>query len=444
MDGLEICLNNNVCQYLDGNNESIFAKPISGTAMGPCHAPDYVDIFMGELDTKLVDNCDFLLCKEEENKYLNYSRFRDDGFTVLPNRDDLSRLEKSLDELCPGKIRWTTDEGRSIVSLDLKVTINDEGKIVTDVFSKNSHSYLPPNSCHPPSCFKGIVTGMGRRLRMICSEDTDLEKRINEYTQYLVNSGWDRKVAYKGLKKGAAVDRKKILAGKIKTKNNKLAWITKYDPRMPSKSRIIRKNLNILYSNPMNRVWFPKSKLIGADKRSKNIGEMYKPTIPKRFVQYGPKEEKGFFRCKNRCDLCRHSSNRKTFSSRFDKRKWHINHHITCRDTKCIYILECKKHRDFLYVGQSENIKKRWANHKSHANLKKSKLCTVAKHFEDFDHDGIPSDSMIITPIEIVKNEDNLLDREFFWQANLGTIFGGANQRVDLHAVKKSRLNCRD
>ena len=44
----------------------------------------------------------------------------------------------------------------------------------------------------------------------------------------------------------------------------------------------------------MNRVWFPKSKLIGADKRSKNIGEMYKPTIPKRFVQYGPKEEKGF------------------------------------------------------------------------------------------------------------------------------------------------------
>ena len=97
-----------------------------------------------------------------------------------------------------------------------------------------------------------------------------------------------------------------------------------------------------------------------------------------------------------------------------------------------------------MYVGQSENIKKRWANHKSHANLKKSKLCTVAKHFEDFDHDGIPSDSMIITPIEIVKNEDNLLDREFFWQANLGTIFGGANQRVDLHAVKKSRLNCRD
>ena len=171
---------------------------------------------------------------------------------------------------------------------------------------------------------------------------------------------------------------------------------------------------------------------------------MYKPTIPKRFVQHGPREEKGFFRCKKMCDLCRHSGNRKTFSSRFDKRKWHINGHITCKDMKVIYIIECKKHKDFLYVGQSENIKKRWANHKSHANLKKSKLCTVAKHFEDVDHDGISSEHMIITPIEIVKNKDDLLDREFFWQANLGTIFGGANQRIDLHAVKRSRLNIRD
>ena len=190
-------------------------------------------------------------------------------------------------------------------------------------------------------------------------------------------------------------------------------------------------------------MWFPKSKLIGADKRNKNIGEMYKPTIPKRFVEHGPREEDGFFTCK-KCDLCKHSGNRKIFTGRFDKRRWKIKGHISCHHPQVIYIVECKRHRDFLYVGQSENIKRRWANHKSHANHQQSKLCTVAKHFEDFEHNGISSDNLIITPIEIVNDKDNLLDREFFWQANLGTIFGGANQRVDLHAVRKSRLDCLD
>ena len=58
-------------------------------------------------------------------------------------------------------------------------------------FSKNAHNYLSPQSCHPPSVFKGLVIGMGRKLRMICSDDDDLEQRIIEYTKYLVASGWE-------------------------------------------------------------------------------------------------------------------------------------------------------------------------------------------------------------------------------------------------------------
>ena len=95
---------------------------------------------------------------------------------------------------------------------------------------------------------------------MICSEDEDLEDRIKEYTRYLVTSGWSWKKAYKELRKGASKPRSVTLEEKRKTgrkKTKKIAWVTTYDPRTPSKSKIIRNNLAILYNNPNNKTRFP-------------------------------------------------------------------------------------------------------------------------------------------------------------------------------------------
>ena len=92
LEALDIALHGNACQYTDGDGRTLFAKPNHGTAMGPCHACDYVDIFMGELDRELVPYCPVTLlpsralprCKKEL-MYLDWSRFRDNGITTLPN-----------------------------------------------------------------------------------------------------------------------------------------------------------------------------------------------------------------------------------------------------------------------------------------------------------------------------------------------------------------------
>ena len=169
--------------------------------------------------------------------------------------------------------------GQKVTYLDVSLQISG-GKIVTDVNSKHNHAYLPPNSCHPPSVFKGLISGVGTRLRKLCSEDTDLEKRTEEYSRYFSMSGWDYSKAKRELKKGTQKDRRTLLNKEKLTTEKKIAWVTTYDPRYPSKSEIIRKNIHLLYANPQNKDIFTKNQIISADRRRKILGEIYKPTVP--------------------------------------------------------------------------------------------------------------------------------------------------------------------
>ena len=376
---------------------------------------------------------------------INWSRYRDDGFTIIPNESDIDELEKHLQSLCPGKIRWTLSHGKEVEYLDVRVNITKDGKLRTDVFSKNSHSYLPPQSCHPPSVFKGLALSIGRRLRMICSDDRDLDGRIKEYTKYLVTSGWSWRKANRDLKKGASIPRCETLKEKKKKSNRtkkKIAWVTTYDPRVPSKSRIIKDNLVILHSNPENKEIFPTKSLIAADKRRKNIGEIYKPTVPRRFVPHGPRPECGFFLCSKKCDTCKHSVETHQFTSPWDGRKWQIRDFITCTTPNVIYIVKCLSHPDFLYVGSTNNLKKRWANHKSDCKKEKSNKCWVSNHVTSQPHTCSNDISFLkIIAIEVVRSEYRLLEREIFWQANLGTFFTGGNVRKDFHKVSKYRVH---
>lgn len=448
IEALEIALNNNSCAYTDKQGETVFATPNRGTAMGPCHAPDYVDVFMGELDEKLVESCPVPLVSSlvhadavEETKTLNWNRFRDDGFAILLGESDVEEFQAHLQSLHTDGIKWTVSSGREVDYLDVKVSITDEGKIKTDVFSKNSNSYLPPSSCHPPSVFKGMTTGIGRRLRMICSEDKDLETRVEEYSKYLTMSGWPWQKAHDGIKSGTEKPREQILRGARSQKKKKIAWVTNYDPRVPSKSAIIKDNLHLLYANEDNMGFFPRGSIIGADRRGKNLGELYKPTIPHVHVFHGPKEQGGFFLCGGRCDTCSHSEEMHTFESPWDGRKWTIRQHLRCTTRNVVYVLICKCHPLLWYVGSTMNLKLRWANHKSDIKKKKVTKCKMSAHVSNTNHPPDPAVTfMKIFPVESVKDESDLLDREIYWQANLGTLVGGLNERKDFKSVLRHRV----
>jgi len=221
-------------------------------------------------------------------------------------------------------------EGQDAEYLDLKVTIKN-CLIETDVNSMHCHSYLPKHSCHPPQVFKGLLIGVGTRLRMLCSVDYQLADRLVEYAGYFAMAGWSFKKAHSKLKQGASKHRKTVITQPRKRKPRKIAWVTTYDPRLPSKSKIIQDNLHLLYSDNKNKKIFPEKMTISAERKRKNLGDIFKPTVPRRFPRHGPAEKPGFYTCSaNRCDTCLHSYDLKSFQCPWDGRNWVIKQHITC------------------------------------------------------------------------------------------------------------------
>ena len=73
--------------------------------------------------------------------------------------------------------------------------------------------------------FKGFVQGIGTRLRMVCSEDEDLGRRLEEYGRHLNFSGWKYKIAKERLVEGAKKDGEKLLNQPRKRKDTKIVWV---------------------------------------------------------------------------------------------------------------------------------------------------------------------------------------------------------------------------
>ena len=79
-----------------------------------------------------------------------------------------------------------------------------------------------------------------------------------------------------------------------------------HDPRLPSKPSVIKKNIYLLYQNEENRNIFENRLIIGSDKRRKNLGDVYKPSVPKRMIRYVPLEEPVFSPVANVKDIHTH------------------------------------------------------------------------------------------------------------------------------------------
>uniref|UniRef100_UPI003AF6EDD9 GIY-YIG nuclease family protein n=1 Tax=Thiolapillus sp. TaxID=2017437 RepID=UPI003AF6EDD9 len=409
----------------------------------------FVVYFMSELDKKLVSTCPVPLLSslvphhlQEQYRYLDWSRFRDDGFALLLDSEHIQPFTECLQSLHPPNIKWTVSHGKSATYLDVSLSVRD-GMITTDVFSKHNHSYLPPSSCHSPAVFKGFAQGIGTRLRMICSQDDDLDRRLEEYARYLTISGWKYKTAKERLVEGAKTNRKKLLQQPRKKREKKIAWVSTYDPRVPSKTAIINKNIHLLHASAVNIEIFPPRTIISADKKRPNLAQIYKPTVPQRHVYHGPKSKPGFFPCGNKCDTCRHSKETTVLVSPWDGRHWPIKQHLTCTTPNTVYVVMCTVHNDW-YVGSTTDLKARWRNHKSDTKLRKATKCGVADHVTRFPHPDDPQlDFLTIVAVEAVREKRNLIVRENYWMCNLGTIFKGMNSRKDLNTVISSSSSSR-
>ena len=264
----------NACGYQPSDGIWQYFYHNRGTSTGPCHACEYVDIFMGNMDDHIVENSPVPLLsslltanQKTVNSDLDFTRYRDDGINILLDSGHKDTFYNHLNSI-NRNIKWTSpdwneqnDFGLKADYLDLEIKLKN-GFIEVEDNSHSDHNYIPRTSCHPPSVFKGLRLGVGIQLRRNCSSDISFDLKMEERIKQFACTGWNEDSTKNEILKAKNMNRRELLFGEKKKKRKNIsAWATKWDPRIPAKGKIIHEYKNILYSDPVCKKIFSEGSI---------------------------------------------------------------------------------------------------------------------------------------------------------------------------------------
>ena len=181
----------------------------SGTAMGTRLAPSFANTFTGNF--------------ENTNVYTNrtppllWLRFINDFFMIWIH-DEQSLTDFTL-HTRHQSIKFTSDISKTSINfLDTTVSINPDGTLATDLYTKptDSHNYLLYNSSHPVHCKTGLSYSQFLRIRQSCSDITDFDRNAPTLTHHFKRRGYPENLITSALEKARSKDRQPLLSTPLK------------------------------------------------------------------------------------------------------------------------------------------------------------------------------------------------------------------------------------
>jgi len=144
------------------------------------------------------------------------------------------------------------------------VSCIEGSQLVTDLYSKPSDSpqYLLPTSCHPRHCCKNIPCSLALRIRRICSQEADYERRTHKLSSHLCRIGYKSENVDKAIAKAGSIQIHELLIYKSKVTQSRIPFVVTYHPGLPKKKDIIDKHWQTIETNiKLNRI-FPEKPMI--------------------------------------------------------------------------------------------------------------------------------------------------------------------------------------
>eukprot|EP00929_Paragymnodinium_shiwhaense_P110964 TRINITY_DN7833_c0_g1_i1.p1 TRINITY_DN7833_c0_g1~~TRINITY_DN7833_c0_g1_i1.p1 ORF type:complete len:588 (-),score=79.27 TRINITY_DN7833_c0_g1_i1:1305-3068(-) len=152
-----------------------------GLAMGLPPAVIIANVYLNEADLhvqRMVHPC-------------IYWRFVDDAFTC---HSSISEVQEALNEFSPTIVWEATAKGRRQVPfLDRALSIEADNTRSSRLFRKdlNNYLYVPRSSCHPVSCFKGLISGELTRIKRASSKHFDFLQDAEFFAEKLIRRGYN-------------------------------------------------------------------------------------------------------------------------------------------------------------------------------------------------------------------------------------------------------------
>jgi hypothetical protein len=181
LEVLELVMNNNIFTF-----SNTYWLQLTGTAMGTPVACAYATVTFGHFENSVILN-------DYSRFLLYYKRYIDDiiGIWLPPENNDLTSWNHFKLKLNSwGKLQWKIEEpSKKTIFLDLELQIQDSSiSIKTYQKDMNLYLYIPPLSAHPPSCFKGLITGELRRYWLQNNPD-DFQNILCKFIERLTERG---------------------------------------------------------------------------------------------------------------------------------------------------------------------------------------------------------------------------------------------------------------
>ena len=397
-----------------------------GTAMGSKVAPTFANLFMGMLETFILNNSAEFVNSIYKRTWLRYI---DDIFLLWSGtEEELERFIVHINTLHP-TIKFTTNynfKERSVSFLDVNVTIN-KGKFITDLHKKDTQvcQYLLPSSCHPPHISKNIPYSLGYRLLRICSDKLTFEIRLAELKEMLVKRNYNPRSIDCAFEKLRSIERDLALEKVKKSCNNKITAVFPFDPRLPSIPSVINRHLDLMRSSDshLNEVF--KNGIQVAYKRSKNLREILCRAKLYPIQNRTSRSKNGWNICDKKCIICSHSKNLKAIKCTSNGELHDINQKITCKDNNVIYVIQCQKCvKRNQYVGKTaQTFERRMRSHRS--SVMNSTDTPIGRHFSTNGHNT--SHMQFFAVEKVYGDAFTLAQREQYWIQRLNSIHDGLN-----------------
>ena len=408
LDALAITMTSNSCNFMGK-----YFTQVDGATIGGPESASVIDIYEAVfIDSKIEEN----IINENED----WKQYRDGSFSISLQTSKEREIEKTEwmnNNIVKDKIKFTMEFSQDeMIFLDTKIIaipISDKQVVITtDMYSKktDTHQYLNPNSCHPNNQTKSsIPIAVADRIRRNCSDnvvnDVTYRERLIEYKAYLMKSRHSEKDTDNAFCNRLSINRRETLKKKSnKKQNNKIKFITEYEPPLPDIYTVWRKNRHLLKNNEELKNIFKndiKDFQLVYRKGAKSIKE-WLCSANINTIDYSNVVHYGCYSSGRNCIDCKYLKDKgEYYYSHVTKRRYKIRQNVTCQSRNVIYLVTCKKFKKE-GVGETINFKSRMANYRS--CIKNKKLsCNIDKHFIEEDNHSLEDfDVQIIVQLENV------------------------------------------
>ena len=186
----EVIFHMNVLEWVLKNNYLTFQsktyRQINGTAMGTPCAVAYATLFLATIELPLLSS---------SSDTLLYYRYIDDicALTSLPAATAfVSRFNAAYPSIKLDAV--TTD--KTGVFLDLCITIQDDNKVLLQLYQKpsNKYQYIPPCSSHSTSVFANWILEELKRYSLRSTRKEDYQALVRAFTARLRARGYNSRM----------------------------------------------------------------------------------------------------------------------------------------------------------------------------------------------------------------------------------------------------------